>query len=71
MTPVQVDVEGIVRKTLKIFESELGVDGIEMTFNIEDSYKQANIHHVFCDPVRLRQVFINLLTKWALAFFIT
>lgn len=63
VTPVQVQVESTVRRTLKMFESELVAHNIKMTFQVEPSYKSANIDWVFCDPVRLTQIFINLLTN--------
>ena len=63
VTPVQVQVETTVRRTLKMFEGELLADDIEMTFSLEKSYHQAQIDWVYCDPVRLTQIFINLLTN--------
>jgi signal transduction histidine kinase len=63
VTPVQVQVETTVRRTLKMFEGELIADDIEMTFVLEKSYQQAQIDWVYCDPVRLTQIFINLLTN--------
>lgn len=49
-----------------MFESELQSDGITMTFVVENSYADANVDVVFCDPVRLTQIFINLLTNVSL-----
>jgi signal transduction histidine kinase len=63
VTPVQVQVESTVRRTLKMFESELQAHDIQMTFVVEDSYEEAKVDWVFCDPVRLTQIFINLLTN--------
>lgn len=63
VTPVQVDVKATVRRTLKMFENELNAHDIKMDFHVEPSYKDANIDKVFCDPVRLTQIFINLLTN--------
>lgn len=63
VTPVQVQVESTVRRTLKMFEGELQAHDIAMTFVVEDSYREATIDWVFCDPVRLTQIFINLLTN--------
>lgn len=63
VTPVQVPVEDTVRRTLKMFENELQGHDIRMTFNVLESYKLANVNEVFCDPVRLTQIFINLLTN--------
>ena len=63
VSPVQVQVEPTVRRTLKMFESELQAHDIKMTFTVEPSYRKAQIDWVFCDPVRLTQIFINLLTN--------
>lgn len=63
VTPVQVKVDEIVRRTVKMFESELIADDITTVFEVEPSYTDANIDQVFCDPVRLTQIFINLLTN--------
>jgi signal transduction histidine kinase len=63
VTPIQIQVETTVRRTLKMFEGELVADDIQMTFVLEESYQKAQIDWVYCDPVRLTQIFINLLTN--------
>jgi signal transduction histidine kinase len=63
VTPVQVQVESTVRRTLKMFESELQAHDLQMTFVVEQSFQKAGIDWVYCDPVRLTQIFINLLTN--------
>jgi len=63
VTPVQVKVDEIVRKSVKMFESELAADEIITAFEIEKSYRDEMIDQIFCDPVRLTQIFINLLTN--------
>jgi len=63
VTPVQVQVEDTMRRTLKMFKDELLHHNIGLTFEVDPSYKQGGIDKVFCDPVRLTQVFINLLTN--------
>ncbi|KAI9047233.1 hypothetical protein LZ554_008687 [Drepanopeziza brunnea f. sp. 'monogermtubi'] len=63
VTPVSVHVETTVRRTLKMFERELVADNIQMSFNVEPSYHAVNVDFVFCDPVRVTQIFINLLTN--------
>jgi signal transduction histidine kinase len=63
VTPIQIQVETMVRRTLKMFEGELLADDIQMTFVLDQSYQNAQIDWVFCDPVRLTQIFINLLTN--------
>lgn len=50
-----------------MFEGELLADNMQMTFVLEESYHKAQIDWVFCDPVRLTQVFINLLTNVSLS----
>jgi K+-sensing histidine kinase KdpD len=67
VTPVQVQVEATVRRTLRMFESELLGHDIRMTFVVEPSFENANIDMVYCDPVRLTQIFINLLTNVSLS----
>lgn len=63
VTPAQVQVEQIVRRTLKMFAGELQDGKILTTFVVEPAFHDAKIDWVFCDPVRLTQVFINLLTN--------
>lgn len=63
VSPVQVEVESTVRRTLKMFEGEMQAHDIKMHFVVEPSFQDAQIKWVFCDPVRLTQVFINLLTN--------
>jgi len=46
-----------------MFESELQAHDIQMTFVVEQSFQKAEIDWVYCDPVRLTQIFINLLTN--------
>jgi len=63
VAPIQIQLESTVRRTLKMFEGELQADGIKMTFVLEPSYHESQIDWVFCDPVRLTQIFIILLTN--------
>lgn len=46
-----------------MFESEMQSHDISMEFTVESSYLQEGIDWVLCDPVRLTQIFINLLTN--------
>ena len=68
VTPVKVQVDEIVRRSIKMFENELAADKITTIFEIGQSYREAKIDQVFCDPVRLTQIFINLLTNVSSAF---
>lgn len=63
VTPVQFQVEERLRGTLKSFRSELQAAQVQLTFNVDSSYLDARINKVFCDPVRLTQIFINLMTN--------
>lgn len=63
VTPVEDQVEDTIRKTLKMFQGELGAHDIQMNFEVEESYRKAEIDWVFCDPARVKQVFINLLSN--------
>jgi signal transduction histidine kinase len=66
VSPVSIQVEPTVRRTLKMFESELQSHSIGTKFVVEESYNYAKIDWVFCDAVRLTQIFINLLTNVSL-----
>lgn len=63
VTPVQVDIESTVRRTLKMFDSELQANSIKTDFLVEQSFRDCQLDKVFCDPVRVTQIFINLLTN--------
>src|SRR5271163_3071289 len=43
VTPVQVQVETTVRRTLKMFENELLAHDIQLSFVVEDSYREAKV----------------------------
>ena len=63
VTPVDDQVENTIRQTLKMFHGELEAHKIGISFEIEDSYREAQIDWVLCDPARVKQVFINLLSN--------
>jgi signal transduction histidine kinase len=63
VSPVQVEIKSTIRKTLKMFEGELQTHDIKMEFTVGPSYEREGIDWVCCDPVRLTQIFINLLTN--------
>lgn len=63
VTPVQVHVETTLRRTLTMFENDFVAHDIQVAFDVEESYRQAKVDLVFCDPVRLVQIFMNLLTN--------
>ncbi|KAL8750928.1 MAG: hypothetical protein Q9199_006759 [Rusavskia elegans] len=53
----------VARDTLKMFEGELQSSNIEWKFVVDETYKQNTIDWVMCDPSRLSQVLINLMTN--------
>ena len=63
VTPVVVQPEAVVKGILKMFQGELQSHDIKMHFLLEPSYKECNVDWAFCDPSRLTQVFINILTN--------
>ncbi|KAK4495273.1 hypothetical protein PRZ48_013602 [Zasmidium cellare] len=62
-SPVEVNPVVEVDGALKIFEPELQQADIELEFNVKDSYHQQEMSRVLLDPVRLRQILINLFTN--------
>jgi signal transduction histidine kinase len=71
VTPVQVQVETTLRGTMKMFDNEFLANGIQDSFEVEESYREAKVDSVFCDPARLVQVFINLLTNVSAFLFLS
>ena len=63
VTPVVVQPEAVVKGILKMFQGEMQSYDINMHFLLESSYKECNVDWAFCDPSRLTQVFINILTN--------
>ncbi|KAI1105718.1 hypothetical protein F4804DRAFT_110083 [Jackrogersella minutella] len=63
VTPVDVQPFSVVQRVLKIFESELNTNGIEMKFQVKNRYLDLGIDWVKLDPSRLLQVLINLMTN--------
>ena len=63
VTPVIVQPAAVVQGILKMFQGELQSHDIKMHFLLQPSYKECNIDWSFCDPSRLTQVFINVLTN--------
>ncbi|OTB04491.1 hypothetical protein M426DRAFT_58670 [Hypoxylon sp. CI-4A] len=63
VTPVDVQPLAVVQRVLKMFESELNTNGIEMTFQVKNRYLDMGVDWVKLDPSRLLQVLINLMTN--------
>ncbi|GAB7365113.1 hypothetical protein MBLNU230_g6203t1 [Neophaeotheca triangularis] len=63
VTPVEVQPAEAVKQSLKMFDSELQKADIQLSYSVDDSYRDLDIHWVRLDPSRLLQVLINLLTN--------
>lgn len=63
VTPVNVQPLSVVQRVLKMFESEMNTNGIEMKFLVKNRYIDMGVDWVKLDPSRLLQVLINLMTN--------
>ncbi|KAI8959679.1 hypothetical protein F5Y11DRAFT_296555 [Daldinia sp. FL1419] len=63
VTPIDVQPLAVVQRVLKMFESELNTNGIELKFQVKNRYIDMGIDWVKLDPSRLLQVLINLMTN--------
>lgn len=63
VTPVDAQPEAIARRTVRMFEGESQTVDINLSVQVDRSYKQLNIDWVRVDPTRLSQVLINLMTN--------
>jgi len=63
VTPVEDQIEYTIRGTIKMFQGELDANNIRMSFFVDESYGKEQIDWVLCDPARVKQVFINLLSN--------
>ena len=50
-------------ETVKMFKAEFDSNNIQVYSECEPSFEEHKVERVFCDPSRLRQVLINLLTN--------
>lgn len=63
ISPDKVQPPQLVKKALKMYESEISRAGIEAKLCVESSYNELNVDWVVLDSSRLLQVIINLLTN--------
>lgn len=63
ITPMPSQPEQILRRALKMFDSELQAKDIEAKFQVHSSYKEQKVDWVNLDPSRVLQILINLLTN--------
>lgn len=63
ITPASTDPELTVRRSLKMFEAEMRVKDMDMSFAVDKSYRELSVKWVNMDPSRLIQVLMNLTTN--------
>jgi PAS domain S-box-containing protein len=63
ITPAISQPEAILNRAAKMFDPELQAKSIEITFEIDPSYKELEVKWVTVDPSRVLQILINLMTN--------
>ncbi len=63
VSPVVTQPMAVVQGTLQMFKGELLSNGIGIETVIEKSFIDLQLHWFYCDPSRLKQVLINILTN--------
>lgn len=63
ITPIEVRPVTILRDALKLFESELRAQDIELTFSIDDSLRELDVGSVLMDPSRVIQILVNFIAN--------
>jgi signal transduction histidine kinase/DNA-binding response OmpR family regulator len=63
ITPVDAQPESVVKHVVKMFDSEAKAAGVNLSFVVDQSYRDLEVDWVSLDPTRVLQVLINLLTN--------
>ncbi|KAF1848827.1 putative histidine kinase HHK11p [Cucurbitaria berberidis CBS 394.84] len=63
ITPVDAQPEAVAKHAIKMFEAEAKAAKVELSFLVDQSFRNMQIDWVSLDPTRLLQVLINLLTN--------
>ncbi|KAF1941111.1 hypothetical protein EJ02DRAFT_348488 [Clathrospora elynae] len=63
ITPVAAQPESVARHAVKMFEAEARAAGVEITLQIDPSYRALKVDWVSLDPTRVLQILINLITN--------
>ncbi|KAL9110587.1 MAG: hypothetical protein Q9227_004945 [Pyrenula ochraceoflavens] len=63
INPVITQPEAIVKRALKMFESEFQAKNIEIAFQLHPLYSELRVNWVAIDPSRVLQILINLMTN--------
>ncbi|OAP60895.1 hypothetical protein AYL99_05897 [Fonsecaea erecta] len=63
ITPVAIQPHVVVESVLTMFRAEFDTHSITVESVADDTFERSNVDWVSVDPVRLTQIFINLLTN--------
>ncbi|KAH7412209.1 putative histidine kinase HHK11p [Phaeosphaeria sp. MPI-PUGE-AT-0046c] len=63
ITPVDAQPEGLVEHAVKMFEAEAKAARVDISFSIDQTYRDLQLDWVSLDPTRLLQILINLITN--------
>ncbi|KAF1931150.1 putative histidine kinase HHK11p [Didymella exigua CBS 183.55] len=63
ITPVDAQPESVAKHVVKMFDSEAKAAGVNLSFFVDQSYRDLGVDWVSLDPTRVLQVLINLLTN--------
>ncbi|KAK4981033.1 hypothetical protein LTR28_008493 [Elasticomyces elasticus] len=63
ITPVLVEPLVVLQQVMQMFEAELAVCDITSSYTASQSYHDLETKWVYCDPSRLTQILVNLLTN--------
>lgn len=63
ITPVLADVAVVVKQCMQMFEAEFSAFEFNASYMLESTYNDLKVSWVHCDPSRLTQVIINLITN--------
>ncbi|PVI06794.1 autoinducer 2 sensor kinase/phosphatase luxQ [Periconia macrospinosa] len=63
ITPTVVRPVKLVHSIITIFEPELKASNIQYTISPDQSLEELNVDHLYLDPSRVTQIFINLITN--------
>jgi signal transduction histidine kinase/CheY-like chemotaxis protein/PAS domain-containing protein len=63
ITPVDAQPESVAYHAVKMFEPEAKAAGVDLTFHVEQAYRDMAIDWASLDPTRLLQILINLITN--------
>jgi len=63
VSPRPVQPATLVERALRMFDADIKSHDIQVTIDAEPSLEENNVDWVLCDPSRVAQIFINLLTN--------